>query len=141
MKKYYSPEALKFADEVFETETVDLTVSQRMAAMYVDDEQWRFANDPHLKSVFRVEMLAKLFSLVQDVANYEYDIVEYPETWWDAVKERWFPAWAKKRWPVNWNTVRAHELYPNIKIPKYRKYCSVHLTKEPRPMKPKDVRA
>lgn len=24
----------------------------------------------------------------------------YPETWWDAFKERWYPNWAKRRWPV-----------------------------------------
>ena len=26
--------------------------------------------------------------------------IEYPADWWHALKERWFPLWAKKRWPV-----------------------------------------
>lgn len=25
---------------------------------------------------------------------------EYPSTWWDALKERWYPAWALRRWPA-----------------------------------------
>lgn len=25
---------------------------------------------------------------------------KWPKTWWDAFKERWFPVWACKRWPV-----------------------------------------
>lgn len=24
----------------------------------------------------------------------------YPKAWWDAFKQRWFPAWALKRWPA-----------------------------------------
>lgn len=30
--------------------------------------------------------------------------VSYPSTWWDAFKERWFPLWAKRRWPVKRTT-------------------------------------
>ena len=26
--------------------------------------------------------------------------VEYPATWWDAFKGRWFPGWVLLRWPV-----------------------------------------
>jgi hypothetical protein len=30
---------------------------------------------------------------------------EYPKTWWDAFKLRWFPAWALKRWPAQMTRV------------------------------------
>ena len=44
--------------------------------------------------------------------------IRYPATWWDAVKERWFPIWLLSRYPA---TYREHEislktLYPNFKI-------------------------
>lgn len=28
--------------------------------------------------------------------------IEYPRDWWQALKERWYPAWAKKRWPIRY---------------------------------------
>lgn len=31
---------------------------------------------------------------------------QYPEDWWQAFKERWFPEWAKRRWPVQYREVR-----------------------------------
>jgi len=35
---------------------------------------------------------------------------QWPATWWDAFKERWFPAWAKRRWPVRHRKVSIDEL-------------------------------
>jgi len=29
----------------------------------------------------------------------------WPKDWWQAFKDRWFPAWALKRWPVQWETI------------------------------------
>lgn len=46
------------------------------------------------------------------------ETIKYPNTWRDAFKERWFPAWLLARYPVNY---RIHEistttLYPDFKI-------------------------
>jgi hypothetical protein len=46
------------------------------------------------------------------------ETIKYPATWRDAFKERWFPKWLARRYPVNY---RVHEiairtLYPNFKI-------------------------
>lgn len=27
----------------------------------------------------------------------------WPASWWDAVKERWYPEWLLRRFPVRWN--------------------------------------
>ena len=45
-------------------------------------------------------------------------IIEYPLNWWQAFKQRWFPQWALKRWPV---ILKVHHLnvltiYPDLKI-------------------------
>ncbi len=43
----------------------------------------------------------------------------WPSNWWQAFKERWFPAWALKRWPVQYMAyvLRARELYPDVAMP------------------------
>jgi hypothetical protein len=45
--------------------------------------------------------------------------VKYPANWWEAVKDRWLPAWAKGRWPVRYRvvTLTARELYPRLAFP------------------------
>ncbi len=48
--------------------------------------------------------------------------VEYPADWWQAFRERWFPAWVLRRWPVKKTVVRleAKELYPKLSVPDYQ---------------------
>lgn len=45
--------------------------------------------------------------------------VKYPANWREAVKDRWLPGWAKKRWPVRYRVVMltARELYPRLAFP------------------------
>lgn len=52
---------------------------------------------------------------------------EYPSDWWQAAKERWFPRWAKKRWPVRKTTIKltARELYPRVAMPEQEHYISL----------------
>lgn len=37
------------------------------------------------------------YLLGEDLQRYE---ISYPADWWQAFKQRWFPTWAKRRWPV-----------------------------------------
>ena len=41
-------------------------------------------------------------SLIHIYYGYEIDRLQFkfPRDWWEAFKERWFPEWARKRWPV-----------------------------------------
>lgn len=59
--------------------------------------------------------------------------VSYPADWWQAVKDRWFPAWAKKRWPVQMKTERlvSTEEYTKISAPDEASF--VRLFKNPEP--------
>jgi len=43
----------------------------------------------------------------------------WPADWWQALKDRWFPIWAKRRWPVRWRSrsFRAVMFFPQITIP------------------------
>jgi hypothetical protein len=44
------------------------------------------------------------------------EIVRYPADWWQAVKERWLPAWAKRRWPIRYkkSQLRLMCMYPGF---------------------------
>jgi hypothetical protein len=46
--------------------------------------------------------------------------VTYPINWYEAFKERWFPAWLLKKYPVIYKNVKleAKALYPNVIIPR-----------------------
>ena len=39
---------------------------------------------------------------------------KYPSTWWDAFKDRWFPKFLKKRFPVNWEEFKLYNICPHI---------------------------
>jgi len=41
-------------------------------------------------------------------------LVEYPENWIEAIKDRWLPGWLKKRWPVKFKTYDALVIFPEL---------------------------
>ncbi len=45
--------------------------------------------------------------------------IRYPADWWQAVKQRFFPSWAKNRWPVQEivQVVDVKALYPKVTLP------------------------
>lgn len=45
-------------------------------------------------------------------------VKHYPKDWWQAFKERWFPRWAKIRWPVEYTELSASikAIYPKLKV-------------------------
>lgn len=47
----------------------------------------------------------------REVARVEY---QWPANWWEAVKERFAPAWVKRRWPIHYSRVEltADEVVP-----------------------------
>lgn len=48
--------------------------------------------------------------------------ISYPADWWQALRERWFPAWWLARWPVRkvTHTVDVKALYPDFALPGHR---------------------
>lgn len=81
-----------------------------VAAMPMSDCFWRDAAVPAMQ-------IAKMAHLpfVQAIITWEAAkrrLVEYrwPATWRDAFKERWFPEWAKRRWPIRWERITLDEL-------------------------------
>ena len=52
---------------------------------------------------------------IQDqlVGKYATTAVKYPEDWWQAFKERWFPKWLLKKFPIEWTEWDAWLIVPN----------------------------
>ena len=53
-----------------------------------------------------------------------YEEISYPADWKQAFKERWFPTWAKSRWPVRYTkkTFDVKELVPSLAIPNHKSF-------------------
>ena len=49
--------------------------------------------------------------------------IKYPRDWWQAFKERWFPAWLLRKYPVDYHhiTIDVRAIYPDFKqaMPEY----------------------
>jgi len=49
----------------------------------------------------------------------------WPANWWEALKDRWFPAWALRRWPIVWkehhlNRTFHRAICPHIDVPHHQ---------------------
>ena len=42
--------------------------------------------------------------------------LEVPYDWWEHFKQRWFPSWATKRWPVLWEWHDAAVILPRVPV-------------------------
>lgn len=44
--------------------------------------------------------------------------ISYPADWWQAFRDRWFPRWAKRRWPVRYAKwqCKVYATYPSLRI-------------------------
>lgn len=55
----------------------------------------------------------------------------WPADWWQHFKERWFPAWARQRWPVvyQWRRVDIDAVYPElskrVSLPREQHYLRI----------------
>jgi hypothetical protein len=43
--------------------------------------------------------------------------ITYPKDWWQAFKGRWFPAWAKRRWPIIVEHFTPWRVFQGLAIP------------------------
>jgi hypothetical protein len=43
-------------------------------------------------------------------------VLEVPANWWEHLKERWFPQWALKRWPVLTRHYDAGVILPRVPV-------------------------
>jgi len=91
-------------------EEVKYEFEKLVAILPMSDCFWEDAEIPALTIAKLAHQVFTRAIITWEVARrrlYEY---RWPATWQDAFKERWFPAWAKKRWPVRYKKVALDEL-------------------------------
>jgi len=91
---------------------ITLEIEQIAARHVLDQNIWqvRVARDEILDHVF--------VTLVRRVASFRgTESVRFPATWWDAVKERFAPDWMLRRWPVEYRTITARAMLPDVPLP------------------------
>ena len=81
---------------------------------YIDDgifDVIEFKVDADIKSWG--ERTARIFKemMVQEISN---SGIEYPADWKEAFKERWFPDWIKKKYPVKYKKYDAYMIFPDF---------------------------
>ena len=84
---------------------IHLNLRQSFSKELLDRSKWRTSED-----VMAQEIAIELDTYVMGLGDETISIHErWPKTWWDAFKERWFPLWAVKRWPVDFNRIDIEE--------------------------------
>lgn len=90
---------------------VEQAISRRDLAYHVNAEVFLRDVSDHLVMVLRAELAS---DKVRD------ETIRYPANWFEAFKQRWFPTWILKRFPVL-ETVHHYEamrVFPEFRYPK-----------------------
>lgn len=67
-------------------------------------------------------MVVSLFTYMAGIGKERVEVhEEWPANWWEALKERWFPAWALRRWPVQKKSIHIskavyHAVCPHLYV-------------------------
>ncbi len=112
MNHYHEPAMSAFEFAV--TKTVELERIQFAQTFEIDADVLAERSRLDFMTNDVGSQLARIYHHVY--ARKAEQVVEYPATWWDAFKLRWFPRWAIKRWPAaNARVVvKAQALFPEL---------------------------
>ena len=103
--------------------TIETVQLERMKLIMLQYISRQLADDLAMQPELEVSMYSSIadelaLRLKQEVygRQLEHISARYPDDWWQAFKERWFPAWAKKHWPIQYAEIHleAKELYPKM---------------------------
>lgn len=103
-----------------ETNTITLEAIELAVHKQLSQEGWQGLKlrADNMMDLVSGQMTLSLRATIMGRTNQEFNI-SYPQDWWQACKDRWFPAWAKARWPVRrtYHSVKVQELYPTVAVP------------------------
>lgn len=83
-----------------------------------DRARWRLSGRAYRNYILDTIVI----ELIREIGAWRgeaYRIVRWPADWWQAIKDRFFPAWAKRKWPIVYEVRRfeAARLLPNLPLP------------------------
>jgi hypothetical protein len=103
--------------------TVTLSIGQLHYSQAISD--YTFAEMPKLTAEYSTILSATILHAIVRYAEQKCEHVKYPANWWEAVKERFAPAWALKRWPVRYRVWEPFVIYPQIKLPNAQQFVKI----------------
>ena len=109
-------------------ETITLTMGQLCSSRTV--EEWVFAEAPEVSARYITETARVMLTSMVRYAEQPCKPVTYPADWWQAVKQRFAPAWFLARWPVELAVWEPFVIYPEIKLPDHRHYVQIRRLSE-----------
>jgi len=91
-----------------------------IGAQMVMSDKWAGAN-LQWETERRADLIANVTTSYLALAGQRFEAVHFeaPEDWWQAAKQRWFPAWLERRFPVRLRTVdwTPKVVYPQLVLP------------------------
>lgn len=118
---------------IYEHERVQLEVVTQAVRAILDD--YGLPNENYELSVvqgFKLEQVGRDMALhltrripKETVAHFH---IKYPKNWKEAFKERWFPNWLLKKFPVKYNEVKydVEAFYDKVSLPDKQPYVVFH---------------
>jgi hypothetical protein len=103
-----------------EIQTVELRLKEYAARAELDEREMELCRRHGRLETFRDIAQQRLVMILRaEIYGKDHPkkhVIRYPETWWEAVKERFGPAWFLDRFPVRFVEISAslEELYPEI---------------------------
>lgn len=107
-----------------DVETITLGIHQYEFSQLVD---WPFSEAPKFEVNYLEHLGKHMAHMIQRVAEQREVVAEYPADWWQALKERFAPTWARRRWPVLNKRIDMEVLYPKIALPKQVFCVTLHV--------------
>ena len=118
-------------------DTVDLWRNEYAAQISIDEREIALCeNRGQLEEIRDYARRQLVMTMRADIFGKDHPkrhVVRYPETWWEAVKERFAPAWFRDRYPVRFVEISASlkELYPEVEpcLPDRNPVMRFHVSK------------
>jgi len=104
----------------FDIKEIELRANQYISSVSIDRkllDTCKVDVKDHLVSSACYAMIMSLRAEIYGKDHPEQHVVRYPENWWEAVKERFAPAWFLDKYPVRFTVISAslQELYPGFR--------------------------
>ena len=101
-------------------EALEYEWDKLLALQTASDSFWRNAEAPKIITSMMWNWLNDDLAVRMTWAVAARRLLEYkwPATWKDAIKERWFPRWARHKRPVCYKKIELRELYACKRAPK-----------------------
>jgi hypothetical protein len=124
---------LPHLDEV-QMERVMLEVFKFGVMSHMDMNNAQFQVEPEVYYRNMIDRMSRemVFKLTAKIAGQQLPDIKYPADWKQAFKERWFPQWLLKKYPVKYKQFEVKALYPYLAIPPHQEHLTFYVAEMPK---------